>query len=56
MDDNEHEHRTFNLGTFRAFLAELGPEGRRNLTVVLVWFIIMLAAAMASGFAIGRLI
>lgn len=40
----------------RTYLAELGPEGRKNLTIVLAWFTAMLVAAMSCGIAIGLLL
>lgn len=49
----EPEQRHFSV---RAFLAELGPEGRKNLTVVLLWFTAMLAAAVGCGVVIGLLL
>jgi hypothetical protein len=48
--------RTLNRETFRAFLVNLGPQGRKSLTIVFMWFFTMLAAAMGCGVVIGLLI
>jgi hypothetical protein len=52
----DHEPQHFSLAAARAYLLELGPEGRKNLAVVLAWLCLMLASALVCGIVIGLLI
>lgn len=52
----DHENRHFSLDSARSYLLDLGPEGRRNLAVVLFWGFVFFAAAIGCGIVIGLLI
>ena len=52
----DHEHRHFSLSSARVYLLDLGPEGRKNLAVVLFWGFVFFVAAIGCGIVIGLLL